>query len=468
MNSAERRFKHLISLVLDGICSDAERDELVEQLQQHPDWFNEIVDEVVVNSLLQWLGDDVAEELAVFPLAVANDIVGRAPAVEPPRGVRHLLSWALVAAIVLSCGIVGWRTLRHGAVNHNPRAIADVVEDEPVDWTKDSTALSSDGQIVPGRLRMNSGAMTLKFRSGTTLSAKGPVAMQIDSDMLVHVGKGQVTTRVADGIKGFTIKTPEVNVIDQGTEFGVAARMDNKSDVIVFRGAVDLQASGDLSSSPKRLIAGEAARIDRRGSMDRIMQVGRDVKGGWWTTEHPSADESVIKEVRDNILSKDGSKYYSYQITIHGLCEDARAYADQPHEWNGVTSAGLPVFLRGADYVKTFNDYRYLQDFEMVVDLSRPATLYIFADDRVPAPKWLKDQFENTGVKIGLDEGYWWEVPDHVIGVGAGNSIDNLFTVWRQRYDAPTSVTLGDVGEWGTEGAQGRAMYGIAATPLDK
>ena len=67
--------------------------------------------------------------------------------------------------------------------------------------------------------------------------------------------------------------------------------------------------------------------------------------------------------------------------------------------------------MRGADYVKTFNDYRYINEFEMVVELSRPANLYIFFDKRVPAPDWLESQFENTGIEIGLDEGPWPDFP---------------------------------------------------------
>src|SRR5882724_1686141 len=156
MNTAESRFTYLVSLVLDEICSDAERDELFALVQEHPKMVSGIVDELVLNSLLQWLGDDVAEELAVFPLALASDMVGRAPTVEPPRGIRHTFAWALVAAVFLSCGFIAWRTMWRGTVGHNPRAIAEIVEDEPVDWTKDSTALSGDGQIVPGRLRINS------------------------------------------------------------------------------------------------------------------------------------------------------------------------------------------------------------------------------------------------------------------------------------------------------------------------
>src|SRR5690606_37854525 len=138
-----------------------------------------------------------------------------------------------------------------------------------------------------------------------------------------------------------------------------------------------------------------------------------------------------------NIPPADGSQYFCYQITYHGLDDDVFAYGDHPHQWNGLTAAGLPKFLRGADYVKTFNDYRYMNDFQMTVFLSQPANLYVFFDNRVPAPSWLTDQFVDTGVDIGLDEGPWGahdkafrpDLPDFENAVGGGQSIDNTFSV---------------------------------------
>ena len=59
---------------------------------------------------------------------------------------------------------------------------------------------------------------------------------------------------------------------------------------------------------------------------------------------------------------------------FEGLHEDAVAYSDNPyHQWNGLTEEGLPDFLRGADYIKTFNHYRYLRVFKMTVEFTRPA-----------------------------------------------------------------------------------------------
>jgi hypothetical protein len=118
--------------------------------------------------------------------------------------------------------------------------------------------------------------------------------------------------------------------------------------------------------------------------------------------------------------------------------------------------------LQGADLVRTFNDYRYMPALEMVVTLRRPANLYVFFDDRVPPPEWLSSQFEDTGVDIGLDEGKHELTPDHEVAVGGGNSIDQIFSVWKRRCTDLAPIRLGPVGP--TPGA--RAMYGIAATPL--
>jgi hypothetical protein len=94
--------------------------------------------------------------------------------------------------------------------------------------------------------------------------------------------------------------------------------------------------------------------------------------------------------------------------------------------------------------------------------MARPANLFLFFDDRVPLPDWLLERFEDTGVNIGLDEGPWEGIPDHRTAVGAGRSIDNVFSVWRRRCGENESVELGPVGD----SSEARAMYGVAATPL--
>jgi len=49
--------------------------------------------------------------------------------------------------------------------------------------------------------------------------------------------------------------------------------------------------------------------------------------------------------------------------------------------------------------------------------------------------------------------------------MGVGKSIDTKFSVWHRRCTDTMPVTLGPVGV--RRNKFGRAMYGIAATPLD-
>jgi hypothetical protein len=317
--------------------------------------------------------------------------------------------------------------------------------------------------VRPGRLAIESGSLTLRFRSGATVSLRGAASARIESDMLVKLDRGQATAQVPHWARGFTIETADVEVIDLGTQFGVMARSDGMTDVVIFEGQVDVKPTRGDGRVQRRLNQGEAARISNSGSIDRIVEVRGDLRGGWSTIDHPANMRNVFKAIRDNIPPSDGSKYYYYQITTEGLVDDASAYVDRhPHEWNGLSARGLPRFLRGADYARTFNDYRYIPDFEIVVEIDSPANLYVFFDDRVPTPDWLLEGFEDTGVDAGLDEGPWEGIPDHRTAVGGGVSIDNVFSVWRRRCDRGELVTLGAMGDT----REARAMYGIAATPL--
>ena len=59
---------------------------------------------------------------------------------------------------------------------------------------------------------------------------------------------------------------------------------------------------------------------------------------------------------------------------------------------NGTASsaAGIPSYLLGADYVKTFNDDKINREVEIRLTISRPAILYILLDKRSPVPDWLR------------------------------------------------------------------------------
>ncbi len=142
--------------------------------------------------------------------------------------------WAAAAILVAAGVALGWRHIQQA--NQAQLALAEIVESDLVQWSDNSTALLDPVHIAAGKLEMTSGRMTLRFRSGATMWVSGPASLQIVSDMLVKLTDGQATAHVPEWAHGFSIETPNVNVVDLGTKFGVLARKGEPTDVVVFEG----------------------------------------------------------------------------------------------------------------------------------------------------------------------------------------------------------------------------------------
>jgi hypothetical protein len=472
MESPQNKLQELLDSILGGESTPEQNQELSQLLSEHPAMQAEVIEQLRVHSQLQWHCKDIKNEFLVSALAVE-----RGKSVLPDSASVHArhrnLHW--LAAMILLCGGMA---LWWSAVGGNRRngVLAELVSQNDVTWVENSTALKDGKFVSNGSLQNIAGSYKLQFQDGPVVEVVGPSTLEIESGKLVRLSQGQASAVVPGTATGFRIVTPVVNVVDLGTSFGVSVDDKETTDVIVFDGKVDLEKMLGADTAPQRLVRGEGVEVDSDGNVARIMQVSRNADGQWRPNNHPDVSSGVIKRVRDNILvSLDGATLFSYHLIHGGLREDALAYGDNPHQWNGLSGKGLPKFLLGADYVMTFNDFRYEPEFEMTIELARPAMLYVFADDRIPAPEWLASNFEDTGVDIGLDEGLWNYVPPeyekfntNTTASGGGNSIDNVFSVWRRRCENTTPIVLGNAGEWATEGKRGRAMYGIAATPLEE
>jgi hypothetical protein len=308
MESPQQRFDRLLSLVLDGSPTEDDREELAQLVVENPGFEADLVDAVVTHSLIQWQCADGAGVLMNLHLPKA-DASSRTKSDTASRtvfwrGAPVLSQWKWAAAVLLAFvgGTLAWRIGTHS----NSSPLAQLVAAEGVQWSDNSTALRADKSITSGRLQSSAGVFTLKFRSGPTVRFSGPSTVNIESDMLIALEHGQATADVPESGVGFTIKTANVHVIDQGTQFGVATEGGN-TDVVVFKGKVDLQNQIRTANAQQRLVRGEAVTVDAAGAVNRIMQIGQNAEGDWWTTDRPDLD-STIEEVRDNIPEAKGRR----------------------------------------------------------------------------------------------------------------------------------------------------------------
>jgi hypothetical protein len=450
MSDVAEGIESLIDAVIDGGCDEAGLRRLEGLVRDNPRIREAYLDQMRMHALLEWRHGGVE------------------PRVEPGtsrcepskgRGASPVwLRWGLAAVALIGVGlaITSWRSSRRGG-----DGVATLLEARNVVWGAAESPIAVNARLSPQAIRCESGVLKLGFDSGAVVTLEGPADLQILSGSRLRTTRGRITARVGGEARGFAVETPSTLIVDKGTEFGVEVDASGRTVVVVFQGLVDLSCPESAASPAevKRLTQGEALRVDRGGVQTRIIAVERRPGDAEWSTGPSSEQDAVIRSVRDNIRGLDSSKYY--QIVHRGLDDDAPAYVDRPHEWNGLDPSGLPSFLRGADYIMTFNEDKWRNDLEITVEVARAATLFVMLDHREKPPPWLFRQFVDTGVKIGLDEGSWPDPTLYSVDRGPGRSINQTFSVWRRDVQGDESITLGAL----TGGRNNRAMYGIAAIP---
>lgn len=319
---------------------------------------------------------------------------------------------------------------------------------------------------------LDNGAAELSLPGVGYVAFDGPADFELLGPMRARLNRGRINMRVTEQSgHGFVIETPDGEVTDLGTEFGLDVEHGRNTNLIVREGAVDLRVGGELANRKlervERLVGGEAVSFTATGGIQRIASI---VTTGTMPVPR-SSDINVghlqplISGVSDNIRTP-GMKQY-YEIVPQGLREDAVAYVDRVHQWNGNTKSGLPSYLVGADYVKPFNDDKMSKDVKVAVTLARPAKLYVFFDVRLVEPRWLLENFRKTGDMIGLDMGPQFNprtkgTTSRRVQVGGGASIDHTFAIWERDVTGPGKVVLG-ANHGGTAHS---GMYGIAAVEL--
>jgi len=145
-------------------------------------------------------------------------------------------------------------------------------------------------------------------------------------------------------------------------------------------------------------------------------------------------------------------QYDGVGYTVPALDEDVNFFTDRTHEYNGTSAENTIASLGfvGSDYIMSANNNRD-KALQLDVTVNAACDAFLFYDARVTPPAWLPAEWTDLGMqRMGIDEGG--------DGTGAGNSIQNEFTIWKK------SIT--EAGTFSTYSSESpkKNMYGIAIT----
>jgi len=356
-------------------------------------------------------------------------------------------------AIALAAGVAlsGW-------MRDRGRVAVEIVQSEEARWVAPGASLPRAGErLALQTISLAEGALSLRLEgSGVLLKLSAPLEARFETPMRLRVAQGRLSADVGKLGIGFTVVTDAGEIVDLGTSFGVEAERGGESRVAVFSGKVKVRrGAADEGNAFTTLSEGEAVRFSALAGLRRWEHVAMAAEAAGILAR---ANTAVVGAVRDNL--GDDELHPFYGVVSEGLRPGSLAFTDKPNpRWAPQPEDRLPAWLEGADLIRTYHQFRYRRDYELVLTLREASTVYVLIDPRQPAPAWLAEQFVETGVRVGV--GPWQQGLKQEAGVDVrADGLPYLaFAVWRA--DAsPGEFKLGAPRDSGR--LNQALMYGVA------
>jgi hypothetical protein len=170
--------------------------------------------------------------------------------------------WAMLAACA-ACVLIGLsvRSLFFSNPRHTP-TVATLTTQQAI-WEGLAPA---DGPLATDASYMlRSGFASLHFSSGVEVTLEAPCHFAISGPLEMSLDHGRAAVRVPEPVDEFTVRTPGGDLVDLGTEFGIAVGSDGRSPVVltdVYVGEIEIRHTAE----PLRLSAGNSRALLGKGA----------------------------------------------------------------------------------------------------------------------------------------------------------------------------------------------------------
>tara|TARA_R110001592_G_scaffold264311_1_gene529724 strand:+ start:15643 stop:17376 length:1734 start_codon:yes stop_codon:yes gene_type:complete len=293
MNSTNEAIqKELAALtcrVLDHSLTHADDARLTEILTEYPELIEDYTNQIQIDAVLTAdLYTSVPEgvdletlEPAAYPTVVAEEVK-----IEVGRTISLWQSVTVVTAVLL-VGFALW--LNAGWWDVKPvNQVAAISEPKPPALshvgmlldTEDAVWEDEDlgeeiayGTRFPAgkKLWLKSGIGRIRFESGAGIVLEGPAQIELCSPLNAKLNYGKIAAYIPDEAHGFTIDTPEIQIVDQGTRFGAVVDPLGKAEVHVFEGQVDVKPQS--AAKTLNLKASQAVLFSRQNELGAAIRL---------------------------------------------------------------------------------------------------------------------------------------------------------------------------------------------------
>lgn len=258
--SNENELNELLAAFIDDELTAEQQRRLAKLVQNDPDARARYLDHCRMHAALAWEHGVLGGMSFPTEETPTPDNVASVPFV---AGIGKPL--AIAAGIALVVGLI-WQAAMP-AVRRNAwlsrTAIGSVERSAGGQLAVDklSLNLAPGDALRTGDYSLKGGLINLRFENGVEVVVEAPARFRVESSKRFVLRTGRLSANVPPAGKGFTVQTPNAEVIDHGTEFGVEVTAGIGSEIHVFKGEVEVK-SRTVKSETLRLFTDQATRVD--------------------------------------------------------------------------------------------------------------------------------------------------------------------------------------------------------------
>lgn len=322
---------------------------------------------------------------------------------------KTLVPLAVAAFIgLIVSGILYWR---RPYPTTGDQGVALLAQNANIEWTDASNDHPPGSVLEPGWLRLKSGAALIEFYGGARVVLEGPAELQVVSPHEGYLKSGRISAHVPEVARGFKMRTDRFDVIDLGTEFGLAVGQDatgaTEAEVHVFDGLIELRSP---ASAVREVSTGNAVRGDRNSFVELPSDRTDFLREEELQLQAASAAQARFKkwqQARDEFVAQPTVVWHE-SMTSRTL-ERASLIGC---EWSTGRWPEKPaiLFRRPADRIRLQLEEQFQQvtllTWVRIDALSPGMTVLLAADpNRVGAMNWLVTDRGQLRLEIGRDLG---------------------------------------------------------------
>lgn len=174
-------------------------------------------------------------------------------------------TWVGVAAALMVLASITF--LRPGNPEPILPGVAQIVASVDADWQ--GVRPDSNQSLTAGNYHLTRGSIDLEFADGANVSIGGPSEFQLKSGSHLHLFSGNLVANIPDEALGFVVTTPQSEVVDLGTEFGLSVTAQGQTDVHVLDGLVKVLPIEEVAGAKGILVTeGQARRFQSANDVD--------------------------------------------------------------------------------------------------------------------------------------------------------------------------------------------------------